>query len=111
MHPILFLAASVLLSSIWGGVCAIMGGMAGVLFKNQVLIIIAPFLILSMISFVTGYGKGVLFETSYELGPLYLFRPACWDRNPAWYIAIWQVAFSGISALIFFWRGKKSELS
>jgi hypothetical protein len=31
------------------------------------------------------------------------------NRNPAWYIAIWQICTLAIAALIYFGRGMKRE--
>jgi hypothetical protein len=108
-YPILFLIVAILMSSIWGGVCAVMAMAAEMFVQNAVIITLFPLILLYLVSFVTEYLQGVLFHTVYEFRPIYLFQAVCMNRNPAWYIAVWQVFIFGISSVVYFARGMKRE--
>jgi hypothetical protein len=108
-YSILFLIVAVLMSSIWGGVCAVLAMAAEMFIQNAVIIILFPLILLYLVSFVTEYLHGILFRTVYEYRPIFLFQAVCMNRNPAWYIAIWQICTLAIAALIYFGRGMKRE--
>jgi hypothetical protein len=108
-YPILFLIASILMSSIWGGVCAVLAMAAEMFIHNAVIIILFPLILLYLVSFVTEYLQGILFHIVYEYRPIFLFQAVCMNRNPAWYIAVWQIFILALSSAVYFGRGMKRE--
>jgi hypothetical protein len=108
-YPVLFLIAAILMSSVWGGVCAVLAMAAEMFIQNAVIIILFPLILLYLVSFVTEYLHGILFYTIYEYRPIFLFQATCMNRNPAWYIAVWQICTLAIAALIYFGRGMNRE--
>jgi hypothetical protein len=108
-YPALFLIAAILMSSIWGGVCAALAMAAESFIHNAVIIILFPFIMTYLVEFFVEYLKGVLFNTSYELRPICLFQAVCDNMNPAWYIAILQICTLAIEFGIYFVRGIKRE--
>jgi hypothetical protein len=107
--PALYLLAAIGVSAVWGGVCAALSLAAEMFVHNGVIITLFPFLLLYFISCVTEYLNRSLFSTFYELRPIFLFSAQCSNRNPAWYIALWQLGALAIAAAVYFGRGMKRE--
>jgi hypothetical protein len=108
-YPILFLIMAILMSSIWGGVCSVLAMAAEMFIQNAVIITLFPLILLYLVSFVTEYLQGILFRTVYELRPVYLFQAVCMNRNPAWYIAVWQICLLAVSSVVYFVGSMKRE--
>jgi hypothetical protein len=108
-YPLLFLIAAVLMSSIWGGVCAVLAMAAEMFIQNAVIITLFPFILFYSVTFVIECLRGALFYTYYEIRPVKLFIAVCDNMNPAWYIAVWQICILAASFGIYFWRGMKRE--
>ncbi|MGN1191338.1 MAG: hypothetical protein ACI4S0_01590 [Dorea sp.] len=108
-HPIVFLIAATCMTSTWGGICAVMAMAVEIVIHNSVMITLAPCVFLFLISSVMEYLQGSVIQSVYVLKPNELFRAICLSRNPAWYIAVWQIGFLVASLALYFIGGMKRE--
>jgi hypothetical protein len=107
--PVLFLIAAILMSSVWGGVCATLSMAAETFIGNAVIIVLFPFLLSYIAESLAEYLNGTLFRTYYEIKPFSLFGAVCLNKNPAWYVAAVQLEILAISLTVYFRRGLKRE--
>lgn len=108
-HPVLFLMAAVLMTSVWGGVCAVMAMSVEIIIHNSVMITLFPCVFIFLISSIMEYLQGPVIQSLYALKPNELFRAVSLSRNPAWYIAVWQLGFLIVSLALYFRGGMKRE--
>ena len=108
-HPILFLFASILLSSVWGGISAIVALASEILVQNRVLIMIGPFLLFNVLGFLTEIYFKLFDNSAYIINPIQMLRAFAMGGNPAWYLMIWQLGFLGLAIILYYRGGMKRE--
>lgn len=96
-HPLGYILVSLILSSVWGGICATISLTMGMFLKNKILIILSPLILLHFIGLLMLQIKGWTGFTNWEVRPTELMRTICMVPNPTWYvIGYMSVLFAGI---------------
>ena len=108
-HPLLYIAVCILMSSLWGAVCAVVALAAEMLVSNSFLITVFPFLLFLALTAAFEFLDGSVFKASYEIRPIFLMRAAWGDPNPSWYIALWQCVYALAAVMLYYWKGMKRE--
>jgi hypothetical protein len=108
-HPVLYIAVCILMSSVWGAVCAVIALASEMYLSNSFLITVFPCLLMLAITTIMELPRGTLFKGAYELRPLLLMRAAPNNPNPAWYILLWQCGFALTAVIVYYRKGMKRE--
>lgn len=108
-NPILYIVMGLVLSSVWGGICAVVSLTAGMFLKNKILIIISPLIVLEFAGLVLLYLKSCTNFTYFEVRPMELMRSICLNPNPTWYVISYMLLFLALIIIVYWKRGMKSE--
>ncbi len=96
-HPLVYILLSLILSSVWGGICSTISLTTGMFLKNKILIILSPLILLNFVGVLLLQIKFWTGFTNWEVRPTELMRAICMAPNPTWYvIGYMTVLFIGI---------------
>lgn len=108
-YPALYVAAAILMSSLWGAVCAVVALASEMYISNAFLIAASPLVLLLALTMAMEFLEESVIHTDYEFRPLSLMTAAPMNRNPSWYIFLWQCGFALPAAVMYSKKGMGRE--
>ena len=109
-YPALYIIACVLMSSVWGAVCAVTALSSSMFLSNSFLITIFPGMLMMILEVALTEARAMFFKNFwYEVGPISLMTAEPGHANPSWVILLWQCFYTLLAAAVYMGKGMRRE--
>lgn len=108
-HPLVYILVSLILSSVWGGICSTISLTVGMFLKNKILIILSPLILLNFGGLILLQIKEWTGFTNWEVRPTELMRTICMSSNPTWYVISYMGVLLAMVLMVYRKRGMRRE--